>query len=317
MDSITQATLGAAIGETLLGRKIGRKGAILGAIVATIPDLDVVLLPFLDPLERLSMHRGFSHSILFSIVFAAILVLIFRKWKYTNTLNTTRLFLFSWLTLITHMILDAFTPYGTLLLLPFSNRRIGFDSINIVDPFYTVPLLVGLGITLYYNQEGSLKNNANRLGLIISSLYLITTLVVKYNVNQKFQTTFTNQKITTSNILSEPVGIGSLHWYGLGRTTDGFYMTDYSYINPLPMDPIFFPYNDSLLSQIDTETRTIMKWFAKDFYHVAEKGDSLLFYNMQVDMQGIHKVQNKLAPTKGYFVIENKKNGKLIGSGRH
>lgn len=46
MDSITQAVLGAAIGERILGKRIGNKGAVLGAIVATIPDLDVLLLPF-------------------------------------------------------------------------------------------------------------------------------------------------------------------------------------------------------------------------------------------------------------------------------
>ena len=73
MDSITQATLGAAIGQALLGKKIGGKAAVLGAIVATIPDLDVVLLPLYDSLQRISIHRGFSHSILFS-VFGALLL---------------------------------------------------------------------------------------------------------------------------------------------------------------------------------------------------------------------------------------------------
>ena len=43
MDSLTQAALGAAIGEAVLGKKIGRKAAILGAIGGTIPDLDVFI----------------------------------------------------------------------------------------------------------------------------------------------------------------------------------------------------------------------------------------------------------------------------------
>ena len=62
MDSLTQATLGAAIGEALLGKKIGNKGAILGAIIATIPDLDVALKPFYSGLQNISIHRGYSHS---------------------------------------------------------------------------------------------------------------------------------------------------------------------------------------------------------------------------------------------------------------
>lgn len=43
MDSITQAVLGAAIGEAVLGQNIGKKGTFIGAAVATIPDLDLAL----------------------------------------------------------------------------------------------------------------------------------------------------------------------------------------------------------------------------------------------------------------------------------
>jgi len=81
MDSITQATLGGAIGEALLGKKIGSKGALLGAIIATIPDLDIVLLPFYSAVERISIHRGFSHSILFSLIGAFIIAFVLSKIK--------------------------------------------------------------------------------------------------------------------------------------------------------------------------------------------------------------------------------------------
>ncbi len=52
MDSLTQAALGAAVGEAILGKKLGRKAAIAGAIVATIPDLDVLILPLFSDFER-------------------------------------------------------------------------------------------------------------------------------------------------------------------------------------------------------------------------------------------------------------------------
>lgn len=73
MDSITQAALGASIGEAMFGKTIGRKAAIVGAIVATIPDLDVVLLLFFSDVQRLSIHRGFSHSIVFSVLGALLI----------------------------------------------------------------------------------------------------------------------------------------------------------------------------------------------------------------------------------------------------
>lgn len=318
MDSITQAALGAAIGLATLGhKKEGKKAAILGAAVATIPDLDVVLLPFLDPLERLSMHRGFSHSILFSILGALLLAYLFSKWQWTKQYSFSKLLVFSWLALITHMLLDAFTPYGTLLYLPFSDTRVGFDSINIVDPFYTLPLIFGISLTLFYKTNSVVSKWANWVGIFLSSSYLALTLFVKSDINQKLAAEFKSQNIKITNILSEPVGIGSAHWYGLGRTLEGFYIGDYSYFKTKAIRLTYFASNDSLLSKIDPHHAEIMKWFAKDFYHVVEQGDSLLFYNMQVDMQGLHLVGDRVAPTRGYFILENKIGGKLIGSGRH
>jgi hypothetical protein len=63
MDSLTQAVLGAAVGETVLGKKVGNKAPLWGALAATLPDLDVVAYPFYDAVDRLGVHRGFSHSI--------------------------------------------------------------------------------------------------------------------------------------------------------------------------------------------------------------------------------------------------------------
>ena len=73
MDSLTQIVLGAAVGEAVLGKKVGNKAMLFGAIAGTIPDLDV-LTCFLsnDALTAIEWHRGFSHSIVFSMIFAPI-----------------------------------------------------------------------------------------------------------------------------------------------------------------------------------------------------------------------------------------------------
>ncbi|NNC86609.1 MAG: metal-dependent hydrolase [Bacteroidia bacterium] len=72
MDSLSQIVLGAAIGEAVLGRKAGNKAAMWGAVLGTIPDLDVVPgnLFIESTIDRLLFHRGFSHSIIFSLLFA-------------------------------------------------------------------------------------------------------------------------------------------------------------------------------------------------------------------------------------------------------
>lgn len=91
MDSITQAALGAAIGEATLGRKLGGKGAIVGATIATLPDLDVILSPFYGQFERISLHRGFSHSIMFTVIAATVLAMLMKKSKWTKEVSMRRL----------------------------------------------------------------------------------------------------------------------------------------------------------------------------------------------------------------------------------
>lgn len=73
MDSLTQIVLGAAVGEAVLGKKVGNKAILWGAVAGTIPDLDVLANFLTDTITATELHRGFSHSIFFSIVFAPIL----------------------------------------------------------------------------------------------------------------------------------------------------------------------------------------------------------------------------------------------------
>ncbi|WP_426430702.1 metal-dependent hydrolase [Winogradskyella sp. HB-48] len=70
MDSLTQIVLGAACGEVVLGKKIGNKAMLFGAIGGTIPDLDVFAGAILynNEIDAMLFHRGFMHSILFSIL---------------------------------------------------------------------------------------------------------------------------------------------------------------------------------------------------------------------------------------------------------
>lgn len=68
MDSITQIVLGAAVGEAALGKKIGNRAMLWGGIGGTIPDLDIILGPFISEVDALAIHRGFSHSISFAVI---------------------------------------------------------------------------------------------------------------------------------------------------------------------------------------------------------------------------------------------------------
>jgi inner membrane protein len=318
MDSLTQAALGAAIGEALLGKKIGSKGALLGAIVATVPDLDIALYLVYDKFEMLSIHRGYSHSILFSILGAFLLVYVLQRIKWTKQVSYQRLWIFSWLALFTHMLLDAFTAYGTQLLLPFSNERVGFDSINIVDPVYTVPLLIGLLGSLAFFRNKPSRAVFNYVGIAISTLYLISTLGIKNQVDNYFKTALAKQDIAYNSLLTVPVGIASINWYGVAKTDTGLYLSKYTLRENDDLVFEYFPINEHLLDKIPPLAAETMRWFAKGNYTVTAEQEKIRIYNLQVDMRGIVKEGDQKAPTVGYFEITPQANGEFIfSSGAH
>lgn len=317
MDSLTQAALGASIGEAMFGKNIGNKGAIAGAIIATIPDLDVVFLPMYSDVARLSIHRGFSHSIVFSIIAAILITLLLSRLKWGKGLSKFRLGLFAFLALFTHIMLDAFTTYGTQLLLPLSDYRVGFDSINVVDPVYTLPLLIGLllSLTLYRNSDK--RKVSNTVGLVVSTVYLSLTLGVKAHVSSKFEAKMIELDSPYSKLLTVPVSIGSMNWYGVAKSEGGIWLGRYSLLENEPLNMTWFESDEQLLSSYDKELVDRLKWFAKGFYVVRKSEFGFRFYNLQVDMQGIKDLGNEQAPTAFYFEVQTKNEGYQLNVGSH
>lgn len=318
MDSITQAVLGAAIGEAVLGKKVGRAGAATGAVVATLPDLDIFLYAFYDKFSMLSIHRGYSHSLVGSLLGAILLVYVLKKIRSTKEVSYRRLWFFSWLALFTHALLDTFTAYGTQLFLPFSNARAGFDSINIIDPFYTVPLIIGLIFALFVRKNEANRSKYNTAGLLVSSFYLLVTLGVKQYVVYCFETELAEQNIDYNDLLTMPVGTASIDWYGVAKTEEDLYMHKYSLLKNQMLPFEYFPVNEHLLKEMNSEAAECMKWFAKGFYVVRKHEKDLYFYNLQVDMRGPLDTQTGRVPTTGYFIITPQPDGDfLFSSGTH
>jgi inner membrane protein len=318
MDSVSQAALGAAVGEVVLGKKIGRKASILGAIVGTIPDLDVLILPFFNSLDRLSIHRGYSHSILVCVIGAGLLAFLFRHLKWTKDIGYARLFGFSFLALFTHVLLDAFTTYGTQLYLPFSHERVSWDSVNLVDPLYTIPLLIGLFLSAFYFKKAPHKKRvAINTALVFSTLYLLFTLWNKEQVEQAFRQELKIQNLEYQNLLTVPVKLFNVNWYGVAQNDKELYIGKFSRIQSNKIEFEKFPINDSLLLQLDPKTADIMQWFAKGFYTLDNQNGKIQFYNLQCDMQGIVDLGSHKAPTVFYFEMEEMNGDTVLKTGMH
>ena len=318
MDSLTQATLGAAIGELFLGKKMGKKGALVGAAVATIPDLDVVLYLFYDQLDMLSIHRGFSHSILFSFSGALLVAYALSRMKLAKEISFKRLYLFSWAALVTHILLDVFTAYGTQIYAPFSDERIGFDSINVIDPLYTAPLMFGLLCSLFFVKNDKYRKYGNIGGLMVSTIYLLSTLVIKQRVENQFYAELKKNKIEYNALMTMPVGVAGINWYGVIKTEKEVLLRKYSLLEGFKGEFELFPINDYLLEAVDRKIAGKMIWFAKGFYTISGNENQIRFYNLQVDMRGMVVNEEMKAPTKGFFLITKSPDGEhQLSSGSH
>jgi inner membrane protein len=186
MDSLTHGLLGLAIGA--LRRPDGDRVAVLvGCVLAAeIPDLDY-LWPAANPvLHSLNAHRGFSHSLLAAPLVAlaatALTKLLFRRAPLVS--------LFVWslpAVLFAHLLADAWTGWGTRLALPFSQARVTLDWMMVIDPLFTLPLLVG---ALWGIRQRALIRRAVLTGAAVSCLYLAARVAIRANLQAQVRAVY-------------------------------------------------------------------------------------------------------------------------------
>ena len=147
MDPLSQGTVGAAFAQSIANKNNIFKIGFIGFLAGLTPDLDVLIKSSTDPILSLEYHRQFTHS-LFFIPFGSLIftILIFPLVKSSLSLKTV--YFASLLGYSTHGLLDACTSYGTQLFWPFSNERVSWNNISIVDPLFTIPILILLGVAI-------------------------------------------------------------------------------------------------------------------------------------------------------------------------
>jgi len=231
MDSLTQIVLGAAVGEASLGKKVGNKALLWGAIAGTIPDLDVFTKLFTDNIVTANeIHRGFSHSILFCLltapIFGWLLSKLYKKqeatWKDWSLLMFWGLF--------THPILDAFTTWGTQLFWPL-NYKVSFKNIFVVDPLYTLPFLICVIAVLFYKRNNPKRKKINLIGIYISSTYMIIGSYSLFDKDKKINfIEFKKNHHLLNNLKNEPLVKRLIklteNWYTLQIIEDKLFLND-------------------------------------------------------------------------------------------
>lgn len=171
MDLVTQGLLGATVGYAASSKNISSKQALIyGAFFGALPDIDIIFKFFSSsPLAELFYHRGITHSIFFA-PFLAFFIAIWMQVKKKGTFKDWFTFVF-WVVL-THPLLDLFTTYGTQLLQPISNHRFSLNAVSIIDPLYSVPLILSI-LFIIYCRNVLFSRIFNAVTLFLTTAYLL------------------------------------------------------------------------------------------------------------------------------------------------
>ncbi len=276
MDSVTQAALGAAVGETVLGRKVGWRAPVWGGLCGLAPDLDV-LWPFADPVAAFTWHRGYSHSFA-GLALAAPLV----TWAAVRIHPATRGHSRGWLllvflALVTHPILDCFTVYGTQVLLPFSDLPVGWSTIFIIDPLFSAPLIIGVAAAQAGRGRGRgghrLGRRLNNAGLAAAVAWLACTVAVKAHVDRVAGESLPAAGVT--RWITMPSPFNAVLWRVVAMTGGGRYLEGYYSLLDAERRVSFVsrPDGHALLEPLRAEPPAArLAWFTRGFFAGRELG---------------------------------------------
>jgi inner membrane protein len=350
LDSISQVVLGAAVGEAVLGKKIGNRAMLWGAVAGTIPDLDVIGNLFMSEIDSLAFHRGISHSLFFAVLFSFIMA-SYTRWLYSsgtyrnkkfriagavlavsfmaiisfgitfvaNSLGNSltgfflaisamgitvylayRLYkhyisyepmevdvsykewyLFFFLTIFTHPILDCFTVYGTQLWAPFSNVRVAWSNISVADPLWTFPFALCLVIAAVYSKSQKKRRLWLIMGWLLSSSYMMLTMYNKSRVKRVMEDTLVAQGIAYERFMVNPSILNNILWSGTVETKDTYYQGMYSFFDKeKSFKLIEIPKNTEMVED-DGKDKVLntLKWFSDGYYAFIRRKDGRIQMN--------------------------------------
>ena len=215
------------MGALVLGRKLGRPAVGWGLLFGTLPDLDAVLLPFFDTVWDLRIHRGFSHSLLVMVLVSLLLAKPLAKHWKKQKVTPWQAGIFVFLAWSTHVLIDVFTVYGTQVGWPFTRQPLSFDNLFVVDPVFTLPLLV---VTVWclcldpvkWRKGRALKITA--LGVALSCVHVGLSFWAKSAVMRGFEDDLRGRGLGWKRMMSAPAPFGILLWRGVVERDGEFWV---------------------------------------------------------------------------------------------
>jgi inner membrane protein len=287
MDSLTQILLGASVGEAVLGRRVGRKAALWGGLCGTLPDLDV-FVPFGDPVADFTYHRSFSHSLLVMALVTPLLVWLIRKIHPADAGHRRGWLALVYLSLATHALLDSCTIYGTQIFWPLLDTPMTWGSVFIIDPAYTLPLLIGLVAVAAFRRNPQRGYRINAAMLAFSTLYLGWSFAAKFHAQGVAREALAAQGIAYDRIVTLAAPLNTVLWRVVAMEDERYHVGWYSLLDD-GRDIGFTTHSTEpgLLRGIEDHWPvTRLQWFTKGFYRVSREGGAVVITDLRMGLEG-------------------------------
>ncbi len=289
-------------------KQLGWKAPAWGFFFGTLPDLDILISPFLAPLDQLGWHRGLSHSILImllaSVAFGYFLAKIHRE-KGITPLQAGG---FVFLTWSTHVLIDCFTTYGTQIYEPFSNTRVTLNNIAIIDLCFTLPMLLALLIVFFFKKESTKRTWIGRGAMLWLCFYTSLSFYFKHLATTHFEERLADEGITPSRMITAPTLSNIFLWRMLAESDGHYYITYWSIFDQQdrrdPIDKIAHGHDGLGHFAASAEVQKLI-WFAQGWHYVArDTKDSQRLLIVDMRFNESHTTLRKI-PTFAWHVTHH------------
>jgi inner membrane protein len=283
MDSITHIALGACIGEVFLGKKLGKRAMLWGALAQSAPDIDFVASFWMHTADDLLAHRGFTHSIVFAILITPLFALLADRWHRPHDTSLKRFILFFGVEIFGHLFLDGFNNYGTGWLEPFTHQRFSFNAVYVADPLFSIWIVAGTLMMIFMKNDHRHRVKIVRYSISLSCLYLMFCIINKVNIDRQVRHAFERQNIPAKQYFTTPTALNNFLWYVVAGNDSGFYVGFRSILDRTDSVRFtYFPRNEHLLDSVDDREEVAkLKRFSQGFYTVEKSHDTLVMNDLR------------------------------------
>jgi inner membrane protein len=199
----------------------------------------------------------------------------------------------------THVLLDCFTVYGTQALWPLPMPPVGWATIFIIDPLYTLPLAVGVGAALLLRRHPERAWRWNLAGLALSSLYLAWSAGTKLYADHEVRNVLARDGVRYQHLQTQPTPFNTLLWRVVGVNGDSYFEGFWSLVSPEKgLTLKHHEHRPDLLAGIEEEpTVQRLRWFTKGLYRVVPAGHGVVISDLRMGLDPDYVFAFRIAET--------------------